>query len=434
MSLLYFKQAWQLLRQEKLFSSIYILGTGLSISMVMVLTIIYYVKIADIYPETNRSRMLILKNGQVKRPDGSSATSSLSLTMLQTCLADLKTAEAVSIVYTDRREDYVQPPGSKEQLPVTVKYVDPNYWKVFDFAFQSGKPFTAADMQSGIRTVVIAQSLALRLFGTTEARGQDVNINFVPYRVCGVVKDVSFAADKTYALLWMPYLSADGYEENWEGNPNKEALGSFKAYVLAPSAGKVEEVKAEIDERIRRYTSSLADAEFTLNGQPDRQWQTIFRYHGGQTIDWTKLLLTLGLIYLVFLLIPAVSLSGMTDSRMERRLAEMGVRRAFGAPVYRLMEQVIAENLLFTLLGGLVGLLFSYLLVVCCGNWILQLGEIFSEVLPEGVDVEFSASMLMNYTVFSVALGVCLVLNLASAIIPAWRASRQQIIYSLNTK
>lgn len=92
MSLLYFKQAWQLLRQEKLFSSIYILGTGLSISMVMVLTIIYYVKIADIYPETNRSRMLILKNGQVKRPDGSSATSSLSLTMLQTCLADLKTA------------------------------------------------------------------------------------------------------------------------------------------------------------------------------------------------------------------------------------------------------------------------------------------------------------------------------------------------------
>lgn len=204
--------------------------------------------------------------------------------------------------------------------------------------------------------------------------------------------------------------------------------------MLAPSAGKVEEVKAEIDERIRRFTSSLADAEFTLNGQPDRQWQTIFRYHGGQTIDWTKLLLTLGLIYLVFLLIPAVSLSGMTDSRMERRLAEMGVRRAFGAPVYRLMEQVIAENLLFTLLGGLVGLLFSYLLVVCCGNWILQLGEIFSEVLPEGVDVEFSASMLMNYTVFSVALGVCLVLNLASAIIPAWRASRQQIIYSLNTK
>lgn len=431
---LYFKQAWQLLRQEKLFSSIYILGTGLSISMVMVLTIVYYIKIADIYPETNRSRMLILKNGQMKTPDGSSATSSLSLKMLQTCLTDLQTAETVTVVYNEDREDYVQPVGSKEQLPVTVKCVDPNFWKVFDFTFRAGKSFTVADMQSGIHTVVMAESLAMRLFGDTEVVGQEVNLNFIPYRICGVVKDASFAADKTYALLWMPYLSADGYEESWAGNKHKDALGSFEAYVLAPSAGKLDAVKAEIDGRVHRYASSLTNGEFSIKGQPDRQWQTIFRYHGGQTINWTKLLLTLGLIYLIFLLIPAVSLSGMTDSRMERRLAEMGVRRAFGAPVHRLMEQVIAENLLFTLLGGGVGLVFSYLLVVGCGNWILQIGEMFSNTLPEGVDVQFAPSMLMNYTVFSIALGVCVVLNLVSAIIPAWRASCREIIYSLNAK
>ena len=35
----YFKQAWNLMRQEKLFSAIYIIGTGLAVSMVMALSI-----------------------------------------------------------------------------------------------------------------------------------------------------------------------------------------------------------------------------------------------------------------------------------------------------------------------------------------------------------------------------------------------------------
>ena len=34
---IYLKQAWALIRQERLFSSVYIVGTGLAISLVMVL-------------------------------------------------------------------------------------------------------------------------------------------------------------------------------------------------------------------------------------------------------------------------------------------------------------------------------------------------------------------------------------------------------------
>ena len=48
---IYLKQAWALIRQERLFSSVYIVGTGLAISLVMVLSIVFYVKMASIYPE-----------------------------------------------------------------------------------------------------------------------------------------------------------------------------------------------------------------------------------------------------------------------------------------------------------------------------------------------------------------------------------------------
>ena len=56
----YFKQAWNLMKQEKLFSSIYILGTGLAISMVMGLAIVMVALLTNVYPETNRDRMLIV--------------------------------------------------------------------------------------------------------------------------------------------------------------------------------------------------------------------------------------------------------------------------------------------------------------------------------------------------------------------------------------
>ena len=43
----YFRQALAMMREEKLFSSIYILGTALAIAFVMLIAEVYYVKVAD---------------------------------------------------------------------------------------------------------------------------------------------------------------------------------------------------------------------------------------------------------------------------------------------------------------------------------------------------------------------------------------------------
>ena len=62
---LYIKQAWTMMRQNKLFTSAYVIGTGLSIAFTMVLFIIYYVKFAPVYPEYNRDRTLVIKTSAV---------------------------------------------------------------------------------------------------------------------------------------------------------------------------------------------------------------------------------------------------------------------------------------------------------------------------------------------------------------------------------
>lgn len=118
---IYFKQAWTLIRQEKLFSLIYIVGTGLSVAMVMVLSIIFYVRIANVYPEANRSRTLVVKSAQMKAKiegEGSSS-SALSEKLINTCITPVKGIEALALILDyDVESNLVQPVGTNEQLPI----------------------------------------------------------------------------------------------------------------------------------------------------------------------------------------------------------------------------------------------------------------------------------------------------------------------------
>lgn len=435
MLILYFKQAWNLIRQERLFSLIYIVGTGLSVTMVMVLSIVFYMKVANLYPETNRDRTLFAQGGRVELADGSMSLSALSEPVIRTCFGSLKGVEALSISTRSRRMGKVQPEGSPDQIPVMYRYVDNGFWKVFNFQYLSGKPFTAADMQSGIQTAVVAGSLARRLFGTTDAVGRYVSLDFRPYRICGVVKDASVIADQAYAQLWLPYTANPDYTPA-SVHDQTGSLGIFNAYILAAPGTDLAVLKAEAEENIRRYSQTLGEKNsFTMQGQPDYQWQTVLRTQGAINWNgfWSSILLY-GIMLFILLLVPAVSLSGMTDSRMERRLAEMGIRRAFGAPRATLMGQIVSENLLFTLLGGGCGLLCSYLVIWLMSDWVMQLVGNSNYSVAEGAGMGLSPAMMINYQVFGIALLVCFLLNLLSALIPAWRAARRQIICSLNAK
>ena len=53
---IYLKQAWALLKENKLLSGVSIFGTALAICMIMVIVILYVVNTASFKPEVNRGR------------------------------------------------------------------------------------------------------------------------------------------------------------------------------------------------------------------------------------------------------------------------------------------------------------------------------------------------------------------------------------------
>jgi len=437
MLLQYTKQAWQLLKQNRFYSIIYILGTALSITLVMVLAIILHIKTANIYPETNRNRMWIVTEAEETDNHDNRQTYYLSWNTLNQCFYSLNTAEAVTAIYTEGEEGNIQLPESEENQRVKVKSVDDAFWRVFSFSFLNGKPFGKEELQSGIQTAVVSESLARQLFGKTDAAGEYFQLNFEEFRVCGVVKDVSYAANNTFGDLWIPYTANIQYRRTYPDMiSSAKTVGPFAAYILASTQSDLKEIRDEIIRNVHRYNSSLTDREFSIYGQPDKQWQSIFRRGDGMDIDFSHLLFQYGFIFLILMLIPSIGFSGMADSQMGQRIAEIGVRRSFGATRFTLINQLVNENLLFTLIGGLLGLLLSYLCMYLTRHWILNLSlsQVSTNSIPQSVNEVFPLSSLINYQIFFIALIVCILLNLLSAIIPAWRTTRHQIVESLNAK
>lgn len=431
---IYIKQAWALIRGERLFSSVYIVGTGLTITLVMVLSIVFYVKIAPMYPETERERMLVIRYAAVEYPSGGYSSSSLSSYLIREQVMPTEGLEAVAMVRRRSEATFVQPDGSPVQEPTVRMAVNEDFWKVFSFRFLEGKPFAEADVSGGLPVVVIARSLARRVFGEGEAVGRTLSVNFEEFRVVGVVEDVSYLMDRVYAQVWYPYT----YDREWERGERLNAernpgLGGFFCYALVKEGVSPRAVRERLRERFRAYGHSLGEERvFTLHGAPDLHWESVFRYYSDVDLDLAGELTRYGLILFFLLLVPAVSLSGMVESRMERRLAELGVRRAFGAPRGTLLGQVLAENLLYTALGGAAGLLFSFLVAEGARSWVFKIGGGFTDVIPAGVEVSLPVSELLNPWVFAAALLVCFLLNVMSALWPAWRASRRPIVDSLN--
>lgn len=120
-----------MLKQNRLFSSVYIVGTGLSIALVMVLFVIYYVKAGPVYPEYNRDRMLVIKTmkSQDKGSNGTSCNTGVSYFVAKTLLKDLPHLDQIAVFqgggWGRMRVDL---PGNQGSQEIQPGYVDCGFW------------------------------------------------------------------------------------------------------------------------------------------------------------------------------------------------------------------------------------------------------------------------------------------------------------------
>lgn len=430
----YLKQAWTMMRQNPLFSTLYIAGTGLAIALTTVMAIIYYVKIAPVYPEYDRSTTYYIESARFKMQNRGVNQWAFSLRAVQEWFYPLKQVEAVSVVQDSYDSFYVQPDDQSGEFQVQLKHTDPAFFRIYHFHFVEGVPFTQADLDGGIRSAVITSDLARRLFGTDrDVLGRTFKLDYADYRVCGVVRSGSYLVPRSYAQVYVPYTVRSGYDRSGYG---VDYSGAYTVTILTKDARQGEAMCAEVKELVRRINLLHQDEwELDIFTQPvDHATLALMGYAGQKDFNLWESLRHLLLIVLVLLLVPALNLSGMISSRMESRLAEMGVRKSFGAGRRQLLGQVLWENLWLTLCGGVAGLLLAFSIVYVGREWVFTIFDLWQTSVPPETEVELMGDMLFAPAVFGVCLLICVVINILSALFPAWLSLRKPIVQSLFEK
>lgn len=433
-----FKQAWELIKQNKLFTSIYIIGTGMAIATTMIMAIVYYVKIAPIYPEENRSHISYLSEVSFVSKDKGANQWNFSHIAVKEWFYQMKNVEAVSASYYPSfsllPDNYVQPMDKSGDFSVSTKMTDPAFFRIYNFRFIEGKPFSDNDMASGMRSVVITDDLARRLYGTVKGIiGQNFSMDYLNYRITGVVEGGSLITKRSFAQVYMPYTSVQGFDQL--PMSSIPYYGKFQLTFLTKSAEQEKAMREEVNEFIRKYNTSQSDWEANIMNQPITHMESEFQQFSTDTVfDWWAMFRQYFIIFLVLLLVPALNLSGMIASRMDARLSEMGIRKSFGANKGGLLRQVISENLLLTLLGGILGMIIAWTLLYVFRDWVFSIFEKHGNIIPDGLTVNVSGEMLVAPLVFLFAMLVCMLLNLLSALIPAWYSLKNPIVKSLNEK
>jgi putative ABC transport system permease protein len=198
-------------------------------------------------------------------------------------------------------------------------------------------------------------------------------------------------------------------------------------------------LREEISEIVRKWNLTNGRYDLKIGDQPVSHISSVINDLGSKdswaidNIDSALVIRKFLLIFLALLFVPAINLSGMISRRMEGRLAEMGVRKSFGATRSSLLRQVLNENLILTVMGGLLGLAIAWVILISGYRWLFDLFT-SGNTYPTSVDSFISMEMLMSPTVFAIAFAVCLILNIISALIPAWLSLRKPIVESMNEK
>lgn len=414
---LYIKQALQMLRENTLVSVISIAGTALSIAMVLLLVLVFQINSAGYAPVSNRDRMLLVNGTTALAKDkGDSNRGGMSSEVVRACFYTLTKPEAVTAYCADSRP--LSLPGKRQFKEYKLLYTDPGYWKVTDYRFTEGASFSEADFDAALPRMVISDKVARAFFGSAQAVGKDLVLDFVPYKVCGVVKEVSQMETMTYADVWLPYTCNSGlmavnnnYAENISGN--------FRVTLLAHSPSDFEAIRAELAQQTERYNEGKVDYNVDFMHNPVTQLDLAMGSDGFRKVDWREYVASAGAILFLLLLIPALNLVGVIQSSVQKRQEEIALRKVFGATGKNLLVQVLTENLVTTAIGGVIGIGLSLLLLLLCRSFLFEASLILS------------ADKLFRPGLFLAALLFTFLLNLLSAGLPAWRTTRQPVVEAL---
>lgn len=397
------------LKRRPFYTAISLFGISFTLLVLMVMTAMADHALAPMPPESRQARMLGVHSATMwgEQNQWNSEAGYLLLDRYARNLPGVETLtifgsfQTVTTYLGDRR------------VSSALKRTDAAFWRVFDFTFLEGGPYTEADVTEARFVAVITRASRDRLFAGQPALGKSFEADGQIFKVIGVVDNVPDIRMVPFGDLFAPITTAktDAYK--------REIMGGFHAVALARSADDLPIIREEFNARLskvelpeKHFTSLVAPFETAYDSLAR---ESPFGDRKDPARQGSKLTLFLVVAALLFVTLPTVNLVNVNISRILERASEIGVRKAFGAPTRSLIGQFVVENVILTLAGGAIGLVLSALVLRAMNQ-----SGMFAH-----------SAFAVNGRVFAYGVLLAIGFGLFSGVYPAWRMARLHPVEAL---
>jgi putative ABC transport system permease protein len=291
-------------------------------------------------------------------------------------------------------------------LGATENFANINFLKL-----QSGRFFTESEVARRRNVVVLAQTPYEALFGQPglEAVGKRVRIGAVEYTVIGVVGKRPTAGgfdlgqDDFVVIPETTFRKQFGIQIFRRGNVMHQSV----MVAVAPHAdGSRDELLREVEEimRIRHGLKLDEPNDFDVVTQDAalKVWDQVSR----------ATFLGLVVISSIALMVGGIGVMAIMMISVTERTREIGVRKALGARRREILFQFLAEAVVLTSIGGILGIL--------CGS-----------TIGLGVSAATGFPVSLPWWSFAIGLGFSAAVGIFFGMVPAVRASRLDPIEAL---
>ncbi|MDO9633248.1 MAG: ABC transporter permease [Humidesulfovibrio sp.] len=265
-----------------------------------------------------------------------------------------------------------------------IQGVTPDFLWIREWKTVRGREMTQNDSDTAQKVCALGNTVAETLFGDEDPTGKQVRIKGVPFTVVGVleVKGRSPQGSDQDDAVFVPITTA---QRKLFGSPIPNTVGVIlvqaKDQSLLPQAEK--EISALLDQRHR--VSPTRERDFTV-----RNLTEILAVSQQSSQVMSTLL---GAVASISLIVGGIGIMNIMLVSVTERTREIGIRMAIGAREGDILLQFLAEAVLLTLLGGIIGILLgvgSALIISALFSW----------------PTLISANAIILAVVFSSAIGI----------------------------
>ena len=298
--------------------------------------------------------------------------------------------------------------GLGEPGPIPMQEVSPNFFDLVGVQPALGRTFRPDESGEEFQTVVISNALWRNRFNSDPGvlrktfRIQDTVstvVGVMPGGFTGFAPWPAMGAEGKKTDVWMP-VNPESAKYTKRTDHGMMSVARLKPGVTVAQA------QLEMDVIARGMEQAYPESNKGVG-------EKVFLLYDKLYMDARdKLYPLLGAVAFV-LLIGCLNVANLMLSRTEGRRREYSVRAALGAGQRRLMQQLLAESGLMTLVGGALGVLLSF--------WGTHLLLAVAKDLPDAQDIRINGRVLLF------AVGLSVLTALLFGLGPAVRTSRPDL-------